>query len=150
TVVGTVATVSSASYMIYDGFLNRLYVPGADPSSNPILVVLEVSQSVAQVLKTVQLSQSPTAATAVAVTALPDTSRVYAAWNGAPQTTTIGSISSVTGNGTTAIYTFDPNSVAGPPVQLGMSLLISGVGDGFDGNIIVASVSGGTFTAANP
>lgn len=148
-VVGTVPTVTGASYMIYDGFLNRLYVPGSDPSSNPILVVLDVSQSIAQALKTVPLSQTPTAATAVAVAALPDTSRVYAAWNGAAQTTTIGTISSVTGDGTTATYTFDPNTVTGPPVQRGMSLLISGVGDGFDGNFIVSSVSGSTFSAVN-
>ncbi len=141
---------TGVSYMIYDGFLNRLYVPGADASSHPILVVLDVSQSTPQVLNTVQLSQNGSTATAVAVAALPDTSRVYAAWNGAAQTTTIGTISSVTGDGTTATYTFDPNTVTGPPVQLGMSLTISGGGDGFDGTFIVLNVSGSTFAVANP
>ncbi len=150
TVVSTVATASGATNMIYDGFLNRLYVPGADGNSHPILVVLDVSQSAAQVLNTVQLSQSGSTATGVAVAALPDTSRVYAAWNGVAQTTTIGTISSVTGDGTTATYTFDPNSVSGPPVQLGMSLSISGVGDGFDGTFIVLNVSGSTFAVSNP
>ena len=150
TVVNTVATVSGATNMIYDGFLNRLYVPGADSSSHPILVVLDISQSAAQVLNTVQLSQNGSIATGVAVAALPDTSRVYAAWNGASQTTNIATISSVTGDGTTATYTFDPNSVTGPPVQLGMSLAISGGGDGFDGSFIVLNVSGSTFAVANP
>jgi hypothetical protein len=153
-VVGTVATASRVSYMIYDGFLNRLYVPGADANSNPILVVLDVSQSTAQVLKTVPLAQTPTIATAVAVAALPDTSRVYAAWNGTAQTTTIGTISSVTGDGTTATYTFDPNTVTGPPVQRGMWVQIctnSGGcnDDGFDGDFIVTAVSGSTFQVAD-
>jgi hypothetical protein len=147
TLLGTAATGSGVTSMVYDGFLNRLYVPAADVNSNPILVVLDVSGSTAQLLGSpIQLSSAPTVATGVAVAALPDTSRVYAAYNGAPQTTNI-TISAVTGDGTTATYTFAAGS--GPALQIGMSVTITGGGDGFDGTFIVENVSGNTFQVAN-
>jgi DNA-binding beta-propeller fold protein YncE len=146
-VISTTATGSGASYMLYDGLLNRLYVPAADAQSNAELVVFDVSQSTPVLLKTVTLAASATPAAGVAVAALPDSKRVYAASNGPAQTTDI-TISSVSGDGTRATYTFAPGS--GPALQLGMSLTIAGGSDGFDGTFIVSGVSGSTFEVANP
>jgi hypothetical protein len=135
-----------ASYMLYDGLKNRIYVTGNDPQSGaPQLVVVDVSPSVPSVLARV-----PLPATGVGVAALPDGSRAYAASNGAAQTTTIGSILSVTEDGTSAQYTYDPASLTGPTPQLGMSLTISsGADDAYDGTFIVTDASVGTFKVDN-
>ena len=149
-VIGTIPTGPGVSSMLYDRNLNRLYIPTSPGSGNPQLIVLDVSQSTPALLASVSLSASALPASGVAVAALPDGSRAYAAANGPAQTTTVGTISSVTGDGTTATYTFDPNSVTGPALQPGMSLTITGGGDGFDGTFIVESVSGSMFNAADP
>jgi hypothetical protein len=147
-VIDSSISAPGASSMVYDGLKNRLYVPANDPQSGGELVVVDVSQSIPQVLARV-----PLPAPGVAVAALPDGSRAYAASNGPSQTTTIGTISSVQANTPTpgtATYTFDPISVTGPLPQLGMSLTISsGVNDGFDGTFILTGASGTTFQLAN-
>jgi len=160
TVIGTIATGPGVSFMLYDSNLSRLYVPTSPGSGSPQLVVLDVSQSTPALVASVPLSASGLPASGVAVIALPDGSRVYAASNGPAQTTTIGTISSVSGDGTTATYTYDPASVSGPPVLVGMSLTITGGNDRFDGTVIVTAVGSDTstcgqsptpcFTAANP
>ena len=147
-VIDSSISAPGASYMVYDGLKNRVYIPANDPQSGGELVVVDVSQSIPQVLARV-----PLPAPGVAVAALPDGSRAYAASNGPSQTTTIGTISSVQANTPTpgtATYTFDPNSVIGPFPQLGMSLTISsGANDGFDGTFIVTGASSTTFQVAN-
>jgi DNA-binding beta-propeller fold protein YncE len=145
-VIDSSVHVPGASYIVYDGLKNRLYITGNNPQSGaPELVVVDASPSVPNVLTRV-----PLPATGVGVAALPDGSRAYAASNGNPQTTTIGTISSVSGDGTSATYTYDPNSLTGPTPQLGMSLTISsGAGDGFDGTVIVTNTGAGTFQAEN-
>ena len=145
-VIDSSVSVPNATYMLYDGHLNRLYIPATDPGDgHPELVVLDVSPSVPQVLARVALP-----AAGVAVAALPDGSRTYAASNGDEKTTTIGTISSVSGDGSFATYTFDPESVTGSAPQLGMTLTISSdANDGFDGTFIVVAVAAGTFEVAN-
>jgi len=144
-VIDTSISAPGATFMLYDGQLNRLYIPSNDPQTGaPALAVLDVSGSTPQVLARV-----PLPAPGVAVAALPDGSRAYAASNGPPQTTAINTISSVSGDGTTATYTYDPASVTGPLPQQGMSLTISGGNDGFDGTFIVTAATGSTFQAAN-
>jgi hypothetical protein len=81
-----------AKYMVYDGHLNRLYIPSNDPASGPQLVIVDVSSSqppapvtipIATVAPSARRAQDPCATTiattlhAVAVAALPDGSRVY-------------------------------------------------------------------------
>ena len=150
TLVGSpVPSGLGVSYMVYDENLNRLYLPNSSASGNAQLTILDVSQSAPAVLATVTLAASGMPATGVAVAALPNGSRAYAASNGPAQTTTVGTISAVTGNGTTAQFTFDPASVSGPAIQPGMSLTITGGNDGFDGTFIVESVSGNTFSVVD-
>jgi hypothetical protein len=81
-----------AKYMVYDGHLNRLYIPSNDPANGPQLVIVDVSSSqppapvivpIATVPPSARRAQDPCASTvsttlhAVAATALPDGSRVY-------------------------------------------------------------------------
>ncbi len=112
-VIGTSPAAPNASYMLYDANLNRLYIPGASE-----LVMLDASQSIPQ-----PLSGSPvlipaiaptsrastgdpcfttavTTLNTIAVTALPDGSRVYvgsyyedASHNICPQVTVIDAVS---------------------------------------------------------
>jgi DNA-binding beta-propeller fold protein YncE len=142
----------AVKYMLYDSLKNRLYIPGSDPGSgDPQLIVLDVAPSVPAVLARV-----PLPAKAVAVAALPDGTRAYAASNGASQSTTVGVITDARANvprAGTASYTFDPASVTGPAPHVGMSLTISGGGDDFDGTFIVTGLAtdstGSTFQVTN-
>lgn len=145
TVIDASLSVPGASYMLYDSLKNRLYIPANDPQTGtPALTVVSVGSSTPLVLARV-----PLPAPGVAVTALPDGSRAYAASNGDSQITTIGVISNVTGDGNHATYTYDAASLTGPAPQAGMSLAISGGGDAFDGTYIVTSASGNTFAVRN-
>ncbi len=81
-----------AKYMVYDGHLNRLYIPSNDPTTGAQLVIVDVSSSqppapvivpIAAVPPSARGTQDPCASTvattlhAVATAALPDGSRVY-------------------------------------------------------------------------
>ncbi len=81
-----------AKYMVYDGHLNRLYIPSNDPANGAQLVIVDVSSSqppapvivpIAAVLPSARSAQDPCASTvattlhAVAAAALPDGGRVY-------------------------------------------------------------------------
>ncbi|HWZ81000.1 MAG TPA: beta-propeller fold lactonase family protein [Terriglobales bacterium] len=130
-------------YMLYDGHLNRLYVPSGNQ-----LIVLDATPSTPQILKTVPLPDftllglDPVPATAVAVAALPDGTRAYVASVPSSKTKLLpsqASISSVAGNGTTATYTY--TLVSGHDLTPGVVVTISGTGAGFDGTFQVAGVS---------
>jgi hypothetical protein len=153
-VTETAINVPGAVSMLYDGHLNRLYIPGGNQ-----LAVVDAAQSVPQLLKSIPIPQipglPPVNASAVAVAALPDGSRAYVASVSGPQPTQV-SISAVQGDGTTATYTY--TLTGGHDVPAGMTIAISGIGTpaGFDGTFTINSVAGTscdlqvcTFQAAN-
>jgi len=154
TVTETAISVPGALSMLYDGHLNRLYIPGGNQ-----LAVVDAAQSVPQLLKSVPIPQvpgiPPVNARAVAVAALPDGTRAYVASVSTPQPSQV-SISAVEGNGTTATYTY--TLTGGHDVTAGMTIALSGIDTpaGFDGTFKINSVSGTacdqqacTFQAAN-
>jgi hypothetical protein len=154
TVTETAISVPGALSMLYDGHLNRLYIPGGNQ-----LAVVDAAQSVPQLLKSVPIPQipgvPPVNASAVAVAALPDGSRAYVASVSAPQPSQV-SISAVQGDGTTATYTY--TLTGGHDVTPGMTIAVSGIDTptGFDGTFTITGVSGTacdqqvcTFRAAN-
>jgi hypothetical protein len=157
-VIETAISVPGALSMLYDGHLNRLYIPGGSQ-----LAVVDVSPSVPQLLKSVPIPQIPglpdaVDAVAVAVAALPDGSRAYVASVGPPQPSQV-SISAVQGDGATATYTY--TLTGGHDLTRGIIVTVSGIGTpaGFDGTFTIKTVSGTscdqpaqvcTFTAANP
>jgi DNA-binding beta-propeller fold protein YncE len=95
--------VPGATYMVYDGNLNRLYIPGGQE-----MEIVDVSQSPPGLLGTINippftpLNTAPVAATAAAVTALPDGTRAYVSSYAALPSTF--SVTSVSGDGTNATY----------------------------------------------
>jgi DNA-binding beta-propeller fold protein YncE len=151
----TAISVPGALSMLYDGHLNRLYIPGGSQ-----VAVVDAAQSVPQLLKSVPIPQIPSVppanASAVAVAALPDGSRAYVvSVAAAPQPSQV-SISAVQGDGTTATYSY--TLTGGHDVTPGMTIAVSGVDTpaGFDGTFKINSVSGTscdqqvcTFSAAN-
>ena len=150
----TSVSVPGALSMLYDGHLNRLYIPGGNQ-----LAVVDVAPSVPQLLKSVPIPQiagvPPVNASAVAVAALPDGSRAYVASVSTPQPSQV-SISAVQGDGAIATYTY--TLTGGHDVTAGMAIAISGIGTpaGFDGTFTINSVAGTscdqqvcTFQAAN-
>jgi DNA-binding beta-propeller fold protein YncE len=129
--------------MLYDGHLNRLYLPSGNE-----LIVLDASLSTPQLLKAVALPDftllglSSVSANAVAVAALPDGTRSYVASVPSSKDGLLLSqmnISSVVGDGTTATYTYTLTS--GHELTPGIVLSISGTAAGFDGTFLVANVS---------
>lgn len=81
-----------ATYMVYDGHLNRLYIPSNDPTNGAQLVIVDASSSVPPAPVTVPIATVPPSARgaldpcaltvpttliAVAAAALPDGSRAY-------------------------------------------------------------------------
>lgn len=131
-----------AAYILYDGHLNRLYIPGGDQ-----LAMLDVSQATPQVLATIPIPpfnllniQQPVPATAAAVTALPDGSRAYVASYAVLPSQF--NISSVSGDGTTATYAY--SLTAGHDLTPGVTVTVTGTGSGFDGTFIVGAIVSGT------
>jgi hypothetical protein len=148
-------SVPGATIMLYDGKLNRLYIPGGSQ-----MAIVDVSQSAPQLLKTILIPQIPSLppvdAFAVAVAALPDGSRAYvASVSTKPQPSQV-SISAVQGDGTNATYAY--TLTGGHDLTAGIAIAVSGITapDGFNGAFTIAAVSGTscdtqvcTFQAAN-
>jgi len=135
-------TVPGAAYMLYDGNLNRLYIPAGSQ-----LTILDVSQSIPAVLATIPIPpftllniKNSVPATATAVAALPDGSRAYvASYAVLPSQLNIPSVS---GDGTTATYAY--TLTAGYPLNPGVTVAVSGTKTGFDGAFIVSAIVSGT------
>jgi hypothetical protein len=133
--------VPGAAFMLYDGNLNRLYIPGG-----PQMAIVDVSQSAPQLLKTILIPQvpglPPVDASAVAVAALPDGSRAYvASVSTSPQPSQVN-ISGVLGDGTTATYTY--TLTGGHDLTPGIAIAVSGItaADGFNGTFTITAASG--------
>lgn len=144
----TTITVPGAAEMTYDGHLNRLYIAGGSQ-----LAVVDVSGSSPLLVTTVAipafslLNLPPVNANAVGVTALPDGSRAYvASVPSAPELVLPSqlTISSVSGDGTTATYTY--TLTAGHDLTPGVTITIAGTATGFDGTFLVTAVPSGTST----
>ena len=142
----TAISVPGATQMTYDGHLNRLYIAGGTQ-----LAVVDVSGSSPASLATVAipafalLNLTSVSANGVAVTALPDGSRAYVA--SVPSSADLVlpsqlSISSVSGDGTTATYTYTLTS--GHDLTPGVTITIAGTVTGFDGTFQVSAVVKGT------
>ena len=135
-------SVPGATTMVYDSNLNRLYIPGG-----PQMAIVDVSQSSPQLLATVAIPPfallpvgSSAAATATAAAALPDGSRAYVASYAVLSSQF--NISSVTGDGTTAIYAY--NLTAGHDLTPGVTVTVTDTAAGFDGTFLVGAVVSGT------
>jgi len=150
-VIDASVNVPGAAYMLYDGNLNRLYIPWfSQLATQGQLTILDVSQSVPTVLATVPIpsftlpnNQNPIPATATAVAALPDGSRAYVA--SYASITTQLNISSVSGDGTTATYAY--TLTAGQTLSPGMTVYVSNMPaqeNEFDGTYIVTAIVSGT------
>jgi hypothetical protein len=152
-------SVPGATFMVYDSNKNRLYIPGG-----PVMKIIDISQSPAQVLATISIPSvpglpGPTAASAVAVAALPDGSRAYVASVANSALPSQVSISAVQGDGTTATYTY--TWTGGHDLTPGIPVTVTGIAspdDGFNGTYLITTVSGTscnqptqgcTFQAAN-
>jgi len=138
----TTINVPGATTMVYDGNLNRLYIPGG-----PEMEIVDVSQSQPQRIATIPIPSfallpvgSSAPATAAAAAALPDGSRAYIASYAVLQSQF--NISSVTGDGTTATYVY--TLTAGHDLTRGVSITVTGTGTGFDGTFIVGAILSGT------
>jgi DNA-binding beta-propeller fold protein YncE len=137
----TSISVPAATSMVYDGNLNRLYIPGG-----PQLAIVDVSQSAPQLIKAITIPQVPgvpsVSASAVAVAALPDGSRAYvASVPGTAQPSQV-SISGILGDGTTATYTY--KLTGGHDLTSGLTVVVSGIpspNDGFNGTYLTSSAS---------
>jgi DNA-binding beta-propeller fold protein YncE len=140
TVIETAISVPGALSMFYDGHLNRLYIPGGSQ-----LAIVDVAQSVPQLLKSIPMPQvpglPPVNAAAVGVAALPDGSRAYVASVGTPQPSQI-TISAIQGDGATATYTY--TLTGGHDLTRGIIVAVSGIDTpaGFDGTFTIKAVSG--------
>jgi DNA-binding beta-propeller fold protein YncE len=159
TLTESAISVPGATTMLYDGHLNRLYIPGGSQ-----MAIVDVAPSQPQLLQTISIPSfslmnfPPVTAVATAVTVLPDGSRAYVA----SYPSSIGGvlpsqfdISSVSGNGTTATYAY--SLTAGHELTSGMAITVTGTEAGFDGIFIIGGVVRGTsacpgtcFQAPNP
>ncbi len=134
--------VPGANYMVYDLNLNRLYIAGGQE-----MEIVNVGQSPPQLLGTINvppftpLNSAPVAATAAAVTDLPDGSRAYlSSYAVLPSNFTVTSVS---GDGTNATYAY--TLTAGQNLTAGVSVTVIGTGQtGFDGNFLVGGIISGT------
>jgi len=138
----TTINVPGATTMVYDGNLNRLYIPGGSE-----MEIIDISQSQPQPIATIPIPSfallpvgSSAPATAAAAAALPDGSRAYVASYAVLQSQF--NISSVTGDGTTATYAY--TLTAGHDLTQGVSITVTGTGTGFDGTFIVGAILSGT------
>ncbi|MBZ5614086.1 MAG: hypothetical protein LAO23_08780 [Acidobacteriia bacterium] len=134
-------SVPGATTMVYDSNKNRLYIPGG-----PVMKVIDISQTPAQVLATIAIPSVPgvpaVPANAVAVTALPDGSSAYVASVPSAAESSQAGISGILGDGTTATYTY--TLTGGHDLTPGLAVVVSGIAppnDGFNGTFVVESVS---------
>jgi DNA-binding beta-propeller fold protein YncE len=144
-VIDASVNVPGATYMLYDSNLNRLYIPWQGQ-----LTILDVSQSAPNPLATITVPsysllnvQNPVPAIATAVAALPDGSRAYVSSYAVLPTQL--SISSVSGDGTTATYAY--TLTAGHDLNPGMMVTIAGTTTNtmsFDGTFTVSAILSGT------
>jgi DNA-binding beta-propeller fold protein YncE len=140
TVIDASINVPGAYYMLYDGNLNRLYIP-----YGTALAIIDVSQSIPQLDATIPIPQVPSVppvtASAVAVASLPDGSRAYVASVPAAAQPTQVSISGVMGDGTTATYSYLLTSGYLAP---GIQIAVSGttIPAGFAGTFTITAASG--------
>ncbi len=143
-VIDASVSAPGATYMLYDGNLNRLYIPGGSQ-----LTILDVSQSIPAVLATIPvpsftlLNSNPSTvpAIATAVAALPDGSRAYVSSYAVLPSQV--SISSISGDGTTATYAY--TLTAGHDLNPGVTITVAGTQqNGFDGTFIVGAIVSGT------
>lgn len=165
---------AGANYMVYNRFLNRLYV--TNPVSNNV-ITLNAAVDPPTVMFTTAVAASP-----VSVTALSDGSRVYVGSlkQGPPctsnpsdtrpcvqsQVTVMNannmslrsviplqasvSITAATEDPAGQNTTYTYSSASGPPLQAGMTVVITGMADaGNNGAFLVGSIAGNSFTVAN-
>jgi YVTN family beta-propeller protein len=165
---------AGANYMFYERFLNRIYV--TNPVTNNLVILNAATDPPTAVGNPIPIAASPVSITALSdgsriyvgsmkqvapCTSNPSDTRpciqsqvtVLNAIDGslrsviplqAAVTVTGASVDSA-GNTT---YTYSP--VAGPPLQAGMTIVISGVSDsGNNGTFLINSVAGNGFTVAN-
>lgn len=165
---------AGANYMVYDTFLNRLYV--TNPVTNNV-VTLNAAVDPPTVMFTTAVAASPTS-----ITALSDGTRVYVGSlkQGPPCTSNPGdtrpciqsevtvlnannmslrsviplqasaSITAATEDTAGQNTTFTYSTASGPPLQAGMTVVITGMTDaGNNGTFLVNSVAGTGFTVAN-
>jgi DNA-binding beta-propeller fold protein YncE len=144
-VIDASISVPTAIYMVYDGNLNRLYLPAGNQ-----LTILDVSQSVPALLATIPVpsfslpnNQNPVPALATAAAALPDGSHAYvSSYASIPSQV---NISSVSGDGTTATYAYTLTS--GESLTAGMTIYVSNMPAAeaeFDGPYIITATLSGT------
>jgi YVTN family beta-propeller protein len=170
-VIDASVNVPGAAYMLYDGNLNRLYIPWFSQSAmQGQLTMLDISQSMPVVLTGAPIPIAPLAAsaraqgdvcstfspgavTAAAVAALPDGSRAYVgSYASFAVNVTISSPTTSDGVNTTYTYSLLPGT---PDLLPGMVITISGVTSTgtppshFNGTFEILSVGGGTFEVAN-
>jgi hypothetical protein len=143
--------VPGATYFWYDVILNRLYIPGqglVNGALAPAVTIVDVSQSVPTTLAVVPipafspLNLPAVPATAIAVTSLPDATRAYVGSYAVLPTNL--TISSVSGDGTNATYTYTLTS--GHDLTPGAAIAVSGLVDSM-GNPLPAFE--GTFQVSN-
>jgi DNA-binding beta-propeller fold protein YncE len=144
-VIDASINVPGAIYMVYDGNLNRLYIPYSGA-----LAIIDVSQSIPALLATIPVpsfslpnNQNPVSAIATAVAALPDGSRAYVSSYAAIASQL--NISSVSGDGTTATYAY--TLASGEDLTAGMTVYVSNMPTadaGFDGPYIITATLSGT------
>jgi DNA-binding beta-propeller fold protein YncE len=166
-VIDASVNVPGAAYMLYDGNLNRLYIPWGGQ-----LTMLDVSQSIPVVLAggplpiTPVLSSArpqgdvcsafnPSVVTAAAAASLPDGSRAYV--GSYAEFAVNVNISDATPNtdGIHTTYTYSLQPPGSLDLLPGMVITISGVTSkltnpsAFNGTFTVLSVGGGTFQVTN-
>ena len=111
------------------------------------MAIVDVSQSVPTLMATIAIPNVPALpnsvqASAVAVAALPDASRVYVASVPSAQSSQVN-ISAVQGDGTTATYSY--TWTGGHDLTPGVTVTVSGLPmaeDGFNGTYAITAVSG--------
>jgi DNA-binding beta-propeller fold protein YncE len=165
-VIDASINVPGAAYMLYDGNLNRLYIPWFSQSAaQGQLTMLDVSQSTPVVLtgspiaiapvpastraqSDVCSAFTPSAVTPAAVASLPDGSRAYVgSYASFEVDVTISTPTSSNGVDTTYTYNLKPGT---PDLLPGMVITISGATPSdFNGTFVILSVGGGTFEVAN-
>jgi DNA-binding beta-propeller fold protein YncE len=158
--------VPGAYYMLYDGNLNRLYIPWGGQ-----LTMLDISQSVPVILTGAPIpiapvspsvrtqgdvcsAFSPPAVTSMAVTALPDGSRAYVGSYAEFGVNLSISGAAVDPDGVHTTYTYSllpPGNALLPGMVVTISGVISKITNpsAFNGTFTVLSVGGGTFEVAN-
>jgi hypothetical protein len=166
-------TIPGASYMVYDGHLNRLYIPSTDLSDtvNPArLAVVDVSgsQPAAPVVVKVTtvppssrvaldpcVSTAATTLTAASAAALPDGSRVYlgsfytdGAGNICPQVTAINTSSNTIKN-TTAVPGFPGFAPFSPPICALRRFRFTMAAGGDSSRVYLASCDGGNINVVD-